>query len=48
MHISYTKQAANAVSYGDNTRGSGQYRRSLAVVYVRRLMERLKGRSVSR
>lgn len=42
------KQAADAFSYGDNTRGSGQYRRSLAVVYVRRLMERLKGRSVSR
>ena len=42
------KQAADAVSYGDNTRGSGQYRHSLAVVYVRRLMERLKGRSVSR
>ena len=42
------KQAADAFSYGDNVRGSAEYRHSLAEVFVRRLMERLKGRSVSR
>ena len=38
------KQAADAVSYGDNTRGSGQYRHSLAVVYVKTPHGALKGK----
>lgn len=42
------KDAADAFSYGDNIRGSGSYRRSLAEVYVRRLMENVRGRSVER
>lgn len=42
------KEAANAFHYGSNNRGSGEYRRQLATVYVRRLMESLTGRSVSR
>lgn len=42
------KEAAGAFTYGDNVRGSGDYRRQLAEVYVRRLMEELRGRSVTR
>ena len=42
------REAADAFAYGTNVRGSGEYRRQLASVYVRRLMESLKGRSVSR
>lgn len=42
------KEAAEAFNYGSNVRGSGEYRRQLAAVYVRRLMESLRGRSVSR
>ncbi len=39
-------EAADAFSFGTNLRGSGAYRRKLAEVYIRRLMERLTGRSV--
>ncbi len=35
--------AAEQFAYGDNLRASGQYRKYLAGVYVRRLMEQLKG-----
>ncbi len=42
------KEAADSFTYGTNTRGSSEYRRQLAAVYIRRLMERLTGRSVSR
>mgnify|MGYP002792568419 CR=1 FL=1 len=35
--------AAEQFSYGDNLRASGQYRKYLAGVYVKRLMEQLKG-----
>lgn len=42
------REAAEAFNYGSNVRGSGEYRRQLAAVYVRRLMESLRGRSVSR
>ena len=42
------KEAADSFTYGSNTRGSGEYRHGLAAVYIRRLMERLTGRSVSR
>lgn len=35
--------AAGQFSYGDNLRASGQYRKYLAGVYVKRLMEQLKG-----
>ena len=41
-------EAADSFTYGSNTRASGQYRRQLAAVYTRRLMERLTGRSVSK
>lgn len=41
-------EAAASFRYGTNTRGSMEYRRQLAAVYTRRLMERLTGRSVSR
>ena len=40
------KEAAEAFTYGDNTRASGAYRKTLATVYTRRLMEQIKGRSV--
>ncbi len=33
------KQAADAFTYGDNVRASGAYRKTLATVYIRRLME---------
>lgn len=42
------REAADSFTYGTNTRGSGEYRRQLAAVYIRRLMERLTGRSVSK
>ena len=42
------REAADAFNYGSNNRGSGEYRHQLARVYVRRLMERLTGRSVSK
>ena len=42
------KQAADAFTYGDNVRASGAYRKTLATVYIRRLMEQIKGRSVGR
>ncbi|MCB7318586.1 FAD binding domain-containing protein [Lacrimispora sp. 210928-DFI.3.58] len=42
------KEAADSFTYGSNIRGSGEYRRTLAAVYTRRLMESLTGRSVSR
>lgn len=42
------EEAADSFSYGTNTRGSSGYRRRLAAVYIRRLMERLTGRSVGR
>lgn len=42
------REAADSFSYGTNTRGSSGYRRQLASVYTRRLMERLTGRSVNR
>ena len=41
-------EAAGAYSYGTNMRGSGEYRQFLAETYTRRLMEKLRGRSVSR
>ena len=31
-------------TYGDNTRGSGGYRKTLATVYTRRLMEQIKAK----
>lgn len=37
------KLAAGQMDYHDNMRGSGKYRRHLAEVYVRRLMEQLEG-----
>lgn len=37
------KKAADGFRYGDNVRGSGEYRRHLAEVYIRRSMEALKG-----
>ena len=40
------KEAAEAFTYGDNTRASGAYRKTLATVYTRRLMEQIKGKSV--
>ena len=40
-------EAADSFTYGSNTRGSSEYRRRLAAVYIRRLMERLTGRSVT-
>ena len=40
------KQAADAFTYGDNVRASGAYRKTLATVYIRRLMEQIKGRRV--
>ena len=46
--VEMAKEAASSFTYGDNVRGSGQYRKSLAEVYVRRLMEKLTERSVSR
>lgn len=42
------KEAADRFTYGTNGRGSRAYRHQLATVYVRRLMESLTGRSVSR
>ena len=42
------KEAADAFNYGDNVRASGAYRKTLATVYTRRLMEQIKGRSVGR
>lgn len=42
------REAADSFTYGSNTRGGGSYRRSLAAVYTRRLMESLTGRSVSK
>mgnify|MGYP003377602795 CR=1 FL=1 len=42
------REAADAFTYGTNTRGSGQYRHSLAAVYVRRLMEQVTGRRMNR
>lgn len=41
-------EAADSFTYGSNVRGSGEYRRKLAAVYIRRLMESLTERSVSR
>lgn len=41
-------EAAASFSFGSNLRGSAGYRRRLAEVYIRRLMERLTGRSVTR
>lgn len=41
-------EAAGAYSYGTNMRGSGEYRQFLAETYTRRLMEKLRGRSVSK
>jgi len=41
------REAADSFTYGTNTRGSSRYRRQLASVYIRRLMERLTGRSVT-
>ena len=41
-------EAADSFTYGSNPRASGPYRRQLAAVYTRRLMERLTGRSVSK
>lgn len=37
------KAAADQMDFHDNMRGSGEYRRHLAEVYVRRLMEQLDG-----
>lgn len=37
------KAAAGQMEFHDNMRGSGEYRRHLAEVYVRRLMEQLDG-----
>lgn len=42
------EEAADSFTYGSNLRGSAAYRRQLAAVYTRRLMERLTGRSVNR
>lgn len=42
------ERAADSFTYGSNLRGSGAYRRQLAAVYIRRLMESLTGRSVTR
>lgn len=36
------RAAAECFAYGDNLRASGQYRRYLAGVYIRRLMEKLE------
>ncbi len=36
-------EAAERFSYGDNMRGSGEYRKHLAGVCIRRLMEQLNG-----
>ena len=50
-HHSFQQLSEEAVSqfgFGTNLRGSKEYRRALAVVYVRRLMERLAGRSVGK
>lgn len=50
-HHSFKQLAQEAVSqfhFGTNLRGSKEYRKALAVIYVRRLMERLAGRSVGR
>ena len=44
----YKPIAADAFTYGDNVRASGAYRKTLATVYIRRLMEQIKGRSVGR
>lgn len=41
-------KAAGQFSYGSNLRGSAEYRKALAQVYIRRLMEDLSERSVSR
>lgn len=42
------REAADSFTYGTNTRGSSEYRSRLAAVYIRRLMECLTERSVSR
>jgi len=36
------RKAAEAYTYGDNMRAGGEYRRHLAQVYIRRLLERLE------
>ena len=41
-------EAAGQFRFGSNLRGSARYRQALASVYVRRLMECLTGRSISR
>ena len=42
------KEAAEHFTFGTNLRGSAGYRKALAQVYIRRLMESLTGRSVSK
>lgn len=42
------KEAVAEFTYGSNSRGSGAYRKKLAEVYVRRLMEQLTGKGVGR
>ena len=37
------EEAVSMFSFGDNLRGSADYRKSLAEIYVRRLMEQLSG-----
>lgn len=37
------EEAVGMFSFGDNLRGSADYRKSLAEIYVRRLMEQLSG-----
>lgn len=43
-----SQEAADSFVFGSNSRASGQYRSRLAAVYIRRLMERLTGRSVKK
>lgn len=41
--LELAKKAAGQMIYGDNVRGSGAYRKDLAVIYTDRLMKQLEG-----